>query len=645
MKKTWIFLGLLLASTVTFAAKINGPLIGASLEKLASQPVDVPVGRIYYDTGLGLAMLCDGATCNSLGGGGGGGVASVAFTEASTSPIFTITGSPVTSAGTLTETLKTQVKNTGLFGPVSGANAQPTFRALVGADLPNPSSSSLGGVQSAAAVTNQWINSISTSGVPALSQPAFTDISGTATVAQGGTGQTSYTNGQLLIGNTATGGLTKATITAGANVTVTNGNGSITIAATGGGGGGVSSVDMSVPSFLSISGNPITTSGTLAVSYSGTALPIANGGTGQTTAATAINALLPSQTGNSGKFLTTNGTIASWGSPAGAGTVTSVDFSDASSTPIFAITGNPVTSSGTLTETLVTQSANTIFSGPTTGAAAQPAFRALVGADLPNPSSSTKGGVQSAAAVSNQWINSISTSGVPALSQPAFSNISGTVAASQLPNPSASTLGGVQSAAPVSNQWINSISTSGVPALSQPAFSNLSGTATVAQGGTGQTTYTDGQLLIGNTSGNTLTKATLTAGTGVTITNGNGSITIAASGGGGGSGLTRFTLENEVIPYTDIGGPHYQTATQSLTAVNISMLNSGSAGSTVIQVNQYRSGALQGSATASLSASSGNPAGTAASLSGTLSLASGDVLTVDVVSVAAGTPSGLSVEF
>ena len=48
--------------------------------------------------------------------------------------------------------------------------------------------------------------------------------------ANGGTGESTYTNGQLLIGNAA-GGLTKATITAGANVTVTNGNGAITIAA------------------------------------------------------------------------------------------------------------------------------------------------------------------------------------------------------------------------------------------------------------------------------------------------------------------------------------------------------------------------------------------------------------------------------
>ena len=57
----------------------------------------------------------------------------------------------------------------------------------------------------------------------------------------------------------------------------------------------------------------------------------------------------------------------------------------------------------------------------------------------------------------------------------------------------------------------------------------LGGTLAVANGGTGQTSYTDGQLLIGNSTGNTLTKATLIAGSNITITNGAGSITIAAT--------------------------------------------------------------------------------------------------------------------
>jgi hypothetical protein len=48
----------------------------------------------------------------------------------------------------------------------------------------------------------------------------------------------------------------------------------------------------------------------------------------------------------------------------------------------------------------------------------------------------------------------------------------------------------------------------------------------VAYGGTGQTTYTNGQILIGNSTGNTLTKTTLSAGSGVDIANGAGSITI-----------------------------------------------------------------------------------------------------------------------
>jgi hypothetical protein len=53
------------------------------------------------------------------------------------------------------------------------------------------------------------------------------------------------------------------------------------------------------------------------------------------------------------------------------------------------------------------------------------------------------------------------------------------------------------------------------------------GTLPTAAGGTGQSTYTDGQLLIGKTSDGSLAKATITASTGISVTNGDGSITIA----------------------------------------------------------------------------------------------------------------------
>ena len=58
--------------------------------------------------------------------------------------------------------------------------------------------------------------------------------------------------------------------------------------------------------------------------------------------------------------------------------------------------------------------------------------------------------------------------------------------------------------------------------------SHISGILPVANGGTGQSTYTDGQLLIGNTIGNTLTKTSLIGTSNqVIVTPGNGSITLS----------------------------------------------------------------------------------------------------------------------
>lgn len=54
-------------------------------------------------------------------------------------------------------------------------------------------------------------------------------------VVNGGTGQSSFTDGQVLIGNTLNGSLNKTTITAGSNVAITNGHGTITISASTGG--------------------------------------------------------------------------------------------------------------------------------------------------------------------------------------------------------------------------------------------------------------------------------------------------------------------------------------------------------------------------------------------------------------------------
>lgn len=91
-----------------------------------------------------------------------------------------------------------------------------------------------------------------------------------------------------------------------------NSSGVVTLLASNSGATGtVSSVAVSGGTTgLTTSGGPITTSGT--ITLAGT-LAISNGGTGQATATAAFDALAPSQGGNSGKYLTTNGTTTSWG--------------------------------------------------------------------------------------------------------------------------------------------------------------------------------------------------------------------------------------------------------------------------------------------------------------------------------------------
>jgi hypothetical protein len=99
----------------------------------------------------------------------------------------------------------------------------------------------------------------------------------------------------------------------------------------------------------------------------------------------------------------------------------------------------------------------------------------------------------------------------------------------------------IAQASSVANVSSISFGTTGLtPSTPTTGAITVAGTLAVANGGTGQTTYTDGQLLIGNTTGNTLTKATLTAGTGISITNGSGSITIAATASGDNSLLWYF---------------------------------------------------------------------------------------------------------
>ena len=90
------------------------------------------------------------------------------------------------------------------------------------------------------------------------------------------------------------------------------------------------------------------TDGTL---ISHTTLPIDKGGTGQFTANNALNALLPLQTDNTTKFLTTDGTSASWQYP--SYTVIALDGTPVISRKILNFVGATVTDSSNNNQTNV----------------------------------------------------------------------------------------------------------------------------------------------------------------------------------------------------------------------------------------------------------------------------------------------------
>jgi hypothetical protein len=66
--------------------------------------------------------------------------------------------------------------NTLFGGPASGSAAEPGCRALVGADLPTPGASSLGGVESFTAPTHQFLNGLSNLGIFSSAQPSVGDL-------------------------------------------------------------------------------------------------------------------------------------------------------------------------------------------------------------------------------------------------------------------------------------------------------------------------------------------------------------------------------------------------------------------------------------------------------------------------------------
>ena len=315
-----------------------------------------------------------------------GTVTSVAL---SAPAIFSVGGSPVTSSGTLALTLATQTANTFFAGPTTGVAATPTFRTIVAADIPSAAVT-----QYQASLSIGWgqLTSVPSTFTPSAHVHSAVDItSGSLALAR--IAQSGATSGQVLQWNGTT--WTPATVS-------------------GGGGGTVTSVALSMPAIFSVGGSPVTSTGTLAVTLATQAANLVWAGPTTGAAATpTFRALVaadipaaslsigwsqltsvpstfapsshthpPSQItqggATSGQVLAWNGSA--WAPASTTGTVTSVALSMPG---IMSVAGSPITTSGTISVTLASQSANTVFAGPTSGAIAAPTFRALVVADLP----------------------------------------------------------------------------------------------------------------------------------------------------------------------------------------------------------------------------------------------------------------------
>ena len=200
-----------------------------------------------------------------------------------------------------------------------------------------------------------------------------------------------------------------------------------------------------------------------------------------------------------------------WSTPAGAGTVTSVAQSFTGG--LISVSGSPIITNGTLALTVAgTSGGIPYFSSASTWAtsAALTASALVLG-----------GGAGAAPATTTTGTGVVTALGVNTGSAGAF------------------VVNGGALGTPASGALTN---------CTLVPVNQATGTLAVANGGTGQTTYTNGQLLIGNTTGNTLTKATLTQGNGIAITNSTGSISIASALAKSTSAFTTGTAQTYTAP-------------------------------------------------------------------------------------------------
>lgn len=325
------------------------------------------------------------------GGGGGGGGGTVTQVDMTVPAGFIVSGSPITTSGSLDITLSTHAKNLVWASGSSGGFAVPTFRSLVPDDLPIATTGLLGAVRpdgTTITITGGGVITAVTSGTGTVTSAALNldtglfTVSGSPVTTNGTlTGTLDTHTANLVFASAVSGGAAKPSFRALVTADLPAGIGTVTSTA----------LDLD-SGLYSVSGSPVTTTGTLTGTLSTqTANKVfasaTTGGAAKPAFRTLVPADLPKATTSAlgvvqpdGVTVTIDGAGIISAPTGGAGTVTSVGLALPG---IFSISGSPVINSGTLTGTLATQSANLVWAGPTTGSAAAPTFRALVTADFP----------------------------------------------------------------------------------------------------------------------------------------------------------------------------------------------------------------------------------------------------------------------
>jgi hypothetical protein len=317
------------AGTVTSVGALTLGTSGTDLSSTVANGTTTPVITLNVPTASatnrGVLSSADWTTFNNKGNG-------TVTSVTGTSPVNSSGGATpaISLASGYGDTLNPYASKTANYVLASpdGSSGVPTFRAIVASDIPTLNQNTTGTAANITATSNSTLTTLSALSLP-YSQLSGTvptwnqnttgtasNVTGTVAIANGGSGTTTaqgamnafagaVTSGSYLRGNgtdvvmsaiqaadvptlnqnttgtasnvtgivaVANGGTGTATpaLVAGTNITITGSFPNQTINSTASGSGTVTSVAATVPSFLSVSGSPITTSGTLAFTLAST---------------------------------------------------------------------------------------------------------------------------------------------------------------------------------------------------------------------------------------------------------------------------------------------------------------------------------------------------------------------------------------